>query len=357
MRVRRPFRLLLAAGVLGLLGSAAFAAIEEKSLLAPDGTLYAVRAGRASELGVSATGVRPDDNVLQWTLWRQDGYSAQGMIPGTAGPSIKRNLDLAFADDSLILLWKEGFSVVDVLHLGIFRPGQGQWTLADLLPNLGISRVYNPQMLLSRQSVHLLDADGRDLWRTRLILSVIWWEESHFAQARYAPIFLDEDWSPSDVQVYDLPATIGAGGPTSSEDVPAGAYMYPALRLEGPSGAILASFADLNAQKQYVVRISYPDDLGKPGPSNATWMRRRIPVVGVQEKGPLALEAPEPQEVSVSTLIGFKYNPTLVWRDSRTIRYTRFDGKNWSSVKSIALIGEMSYDKAMRLVEEMASKN
>src|ERR1700693_1395165 len=101
-------------------------------------------------------------------------------------------------------------------------------------------------MLLSHPVVHTLDADGKDVTTTQSVLSVIWWEESNISQARYAPIFFDEDSTASQVQVYDLPATICGGGPASGTKYPSTAYMYPSLQLEGIGGAILASFADLS---------------------------------------------------------------------------------------------------------------
>ena len=65
-----------------------------------------------------------------------------------------------------------------------------------------------------------------------------------------------------------------------------------------------------------------------------------------------------PETAQVSTLIGSSYNPTLYWRDDvSAVHYTRFDGKNWSDVRTIALSDSMSYDAALRLLEAMAARN
>ena len=291
----------LAAGTAFAVDAAAFQ--EQKSLLAPDGTLYSVRSGIASDLGLAGGGVSPDDFVVAWSARRQDGSVDKGLVPVTPGHSIKRNLDLAYDEPtgSLILLWKEDFTVLNVLRLGIFR--NGAWTLSNLLPNLGFAHAYNPQMLLSHPTVTIQDSNGNPVSQTRTILSVVWWEEAQYSQARYAPIFLDEVSDASDVQVYDLPALVGAGGPTSAGSHPATAFMYPSLQLEGIGGAILASFADLNADKQYVIRIKYPDNLGKPGPDNVTWQRRRIPVVGVASTEPITNDVPVLVD-SMKTVVG-----------------------------------------------------
>jgi hypothetical protein len=365
LMTRRALRSFLAVAAFALAAGTALASDgtasatyqEEKSLLAPDGTLYSVRSGYASDLGLSDGSVSPTDYVVVWNLRRQDGSVGQGVVPGTAGHSLKLNLQLAYDEPtgSLVLLWKEDFTVLTALRLGIFR--NGAWTLANLLPNLGFAHAFNPQMLLSHQTVNVQNADGSSVSNTRTILSVIWWEEAQYVQARYAPIFLDEVSDASDVQVYDLPTAVGGGGgPTPTGDWAQGAYMYPALQLDGIGGTILASFADLGSNKQYVLRVTFPSDLGKPGPDNATWQRRRIPVVGVVSGGPISDTVP-PAIDRVTTMIGASYRPTMVWRTDSAVGFSRFDGKAWSSAGTIPLDSSMTYDRALRLVQEMATRN
>ncbi|HEY6148701.1 MAG TPA: hypothetical protein VIZ69_13425, partial [Thermoanaerobaculia bacterium] len=180
-----------------------------------------------------------------------------------------------------------------------------------------------------------------------------------FAQARYAPIFLDEDTTADDVIAYDLPALVGPGGPTSYGSNPPGAYMYPSLKLEGPGGAILASFADLSSNHQYVARITYPTDLGTANASSKSWLRRHIPVVGVAFESRLPGFAPSTPQTKIATIIGPAYNPTLVWTQDQAVKYTHFDSTAaaWSEVRTILLTDEMPKDRAMALVQEMAIRN
>jgi hypothetical protein len=359
----RILRSLLFAAALGLLAGAAFAAdavaakpTEEKSLLAPDGTLYTVRSGHVSDLNVSDTGVLSTDNVIAWSSRKPDGSVGQGLVPDTVGQSLKRNLDLAYDEStgSLVLLFKEDLTVLNILRLGIFR--DGGWTMTNLLPNLGFAHAYNPQILLSHLAVTTQDADGNAVSQTRTILSVIWWEEAQYSQARYAPIFLDEVSDASGVDVYDLPVLLGgaAAAPTASH--PSSAYMYPSLQLEGIGGSILASFADLGSDRHYVIRIKYPDNLGKPGPDNVTWQRRRIPVVGVASEVPIPSDVPVLID-GVKTVIGASYRPTIVWNTDSAVGYTRFDGRKWSPAINIPLTDSMTCDRALRLVQEMATRN
>jgi hypothetical protein len=339
-----------------LLALAAPAAADEKSLLAADGTLYQVQSGPAADLGLAEGSIQPDDYVIEWTAQAQDGSVRLGIVPGTQNRNVKRNLDLAFdeASGSLLLLWKEELTAVSVLQIGVLR--DGAWKTSILLPNLGFSMAYNPQRRLSHITVRWTGDDGQTVSAERSILSVVWWEESQYAQARYAPIFLDENFDFANVAVYDLPVLAGGGGPTSYGDVPSGAYVFPSLHSDGPGGAILASFADLNKQKNVVVRITFPTDLGAPGDNNITWMRRHIPIVGVVGDSPLAPTAPI-RIASMGTALGSGYRPTYYWRDADRLLYTRFDGSAWNSVKVIQLNDTMSYERALSLVIGMASSN
>jgi hypothetical protein len=348
--------LAIAAGPLAASENAPSPTFEEKSILTPDGTLFAFRAGTATDLGLVGGSLTPSDKIIEWTSRSQDGKIESGIIPGTVNADIKHNLDLAYDEpsDSLVLLWNEELTVLNVLRLGIFR--NGAWTVGNLLPNLGMAHAYNPQMLLSHQTVKLQDANGNAVTKTRTLLSVIWWEEAQYAQARYAPIFLDDDQDASNVQVYDLPALVGNGGLTPTTGHSTGSYMFPSLQLEGMGGALLASFADLSVGRHLVIRVSFPNDLGRPGPDNATWMRRRIPVVGVASDNPIADDVPIFVS-DVKTLIGFAYRPTLAWNTGTAIGYTRFDGRAWSKTRTIPLSDSMTADKAMRLVQEMATRN
>jgi len=347
-------RFLLAAAAL-VAGLTAPLAAEEKTLLATDGTLYEVRAGLAVDLGVSE--VAPDDYLIEWTERKQDGSVRIGLVPGTASRNVKRNLDLAFDERtaSLLLLWKEELPPVSVLQLGVLR--DGEWKTSVLLPNVGFAKSFNPQMRLSHMTVRYATEDRGVILEDRSILSIVWWEESQYAQARYAPIFLDEDsLDASNVTVYDLPTLAGSGGETSYEDLPAGAYMFPSLHSDGPGGAILASFADLHSGKNVVVRITFPTDLGTPDSGSVTWMRRHIPIVGVVGESPIAPTAPV-RVASVGTSLGTGYRPTFHWREGDRLLYTRYDGREWASVKAIQLSETMSYERALSLVVSMATSN
>lgn len=351
MKIRRRFALLL---VLAISTGAASAEVQKRTLLSSDGTLYQVSTGLASELGLAD--LAPDDFAVVWSSLGQAGAQAGGVIPGAAGSSAKTSLDLSIDEPTgtIVVLWREESSLVNKIRLAFGKAGV--WTLADLLPTAGFPQAYNPQMLLTHQVVHTLDEEGGDVFTNRSVLSIIWWEEAGLAQARYASFFLDETIDPSQVAVYDLPVLVNDQGPTSLQDIPRGAYAYPSLQAEGPGGGVLASFAALSSSKHYVVRIGYPTELGKPAGDNITWLRRRIPVVGIASQGPIAA-MPSFEAASVRTVVGSSYKPTLHWREDGVLRYIRFDGVIWSEARTITLSDEMSYEKAVALVEGMAQRN
>jgi hypothetical protein len=352
----RWFRTLFAAAtLLAAVGPAR--ALEEKSLLATDGTLYTVRAGTADELGIVSADITASQYAMTWSAVRQDGTTSGAVIPGSVGISTKHNLDLAYDDPSasLVLLWKEEITVINVLHISILR--NGTWTSNDLLPNLGFAHAFNPQMLLTHYLVHLLDSNGNDQFQYKSLLSVVWWEEASLRQARYCPIFLDESVQQSDIVVYDLPTLIGSTGAASYDGVTSPVYFYPALRYEGPAGAVLASFVDLVSRQHFVVRVTFPTDLGHPNVNNPTYLRRREPIVGIAFRGGIGSPTPFESPESVTTFIGPNYNPTFSWQDGTSLYFMRYAGTAWSATSSIPLSDAMPYDKAIRLVEDMATKN
>jgi hypothetical protein len=335
-------------------------ALEEQSLLTPDGTLHVVRAGRAIDLGIEDASLTPESVLIDWTSSTQDGAVTTQIIPGTVSSQDKHGLQLGFDEQTstLLLVWTEDVSAFSHIRVGVLH--DGVWSNSPLLPNIGISRSYNPQMRLTHQTVSYLDENDARVTKTSSILSVIWWEEGLGLQARLATLFLDEQgFDPSNLAIYDLPALSGSTGATSYGDLPSGAYMFPALQPDGLSGAFVASYADIHGDRHRVVRISFPDDQGKPSePGELKWQRRHIPIVGVVSEGPIARKSPMVRDkASVGTTVGAGYRPTLYWRDGESLRYIRLEGADWSPIRSIAIDTTTTYEKALALVSGMGARN
>ncbi len=357
MRSTGSLRLLLAAAAFAALPGFCLAG-EEQSLLTSEGTLHVVRSGRAVDLGVQDAVFSPQDYAIEWTSRAQDGTLATAVIPGTDSLGAKLGLKLVFDEQTrtLLLLWTENISAYSQIRVGVFH--DGTWTNFGLLPTQGISAAYNPQMLVTHHTSTHLDEHDSPVTTTNSVLSIIWWEDAQYGQARYATLFLDENgFDPADLAIYDLPALLGGGGETPYGDVPSGAYLFPSLQADGLSGAILASFADLHDQRHRVVRISFPTDQGKPSdPGSINWKRRHIPILGVKAEGSLARMTPRLVD-RVDTSIGAVYRPTLYWREGSSLKFTRLDGGDWAPVRSIAIDDTMTYEKALALVVGMGQRN
>ncbi len=337
-------------------------AIEEQSLLTPDGTLHTVRAGKAADLGVTA--FSPESYVIDWASRAQDGTIQTTIVPGTMSFDKKRGLQLTYdeATSKLVLVWIEEISAFSHVRIGVLQ--DGQWTNSALQPMEGISRAYNPQVTLVHIPVTWLDDKDQPVTATSSILSVIWWEESVAVEARYATLFLDENASdPGSLFVYEMPALIGGSTQSSYDGEPSGAYLYPSLQVDGFSGAVLASFADLNDKLEKIVRIDFPRDRGKPSEyGNLTWKRRHEPIVSIQLTGPVARMTPilanhTDPDVPIGTSIGAGYRPTFYWLDGEALKFSRLDGPDWSPIRSIAIDDTMTYEKARDLVVTMGQRN
>jgi hypothetical protein len=362
--MRRALFSLLALAVLALLAPGAAFAADEQSLLTMGGTLHTITAGKAVDLGVGSQAKSPDDIVLEWTAVAGDGTVSSAIIPGTDSQAVKRGLQAAFDEQTqtLVLLWTEDSSGYTQVRVGVLR--QGAWTNSGLLPTQGISKAYNPQMVITHQPVYHLDSNDQQVWTSRSTLSIIWWEEAQIGQARLATLALDENqFDPSNLDVYDLPALVGSTGPVSYEGVPSGAYLFPTLQADGLGGGLVAAFADLHDQLEKIVQISFPQDQGKPSDSaNVSWKRRHIPIVGVAGEGGLAGMTPAYAlngwgDLTVGTSIGAGYRPTMYWHDGASLVYTHYDGTSWAPVRSIAIDDvTMTWDRATALVVGMGQR-
>ena len=238
------------------------------------------------------------------------------------------------------------------------------WTNSSLLPNLGISRAFNPQMRVTHQTVRYLDEQDAPVSKTSSILSIIWWEEAQYGQARLASLFLDENaFDPANLSIYDLPVLTGGGSGEMSDEIPSGAYLFPSLQADGLTGAFLISFADspTRGTRSCESRSRTTTETfraGKPQVEAAPHPDR-----GHRELRPIARSdaatAPgrDEAETPVGTSIGSGYGPTFHWRDGDLLKYSRLEGAEWAAVRSIAIDAVMTYEKALALVTGMGTRN
>ncbi|HTR02877.1 MAG TPA: hypothetical protein VMN82_06745 [Thermoanaerobaculia bacterium] len=356
-------RLVFAAALAFALAPEAARAYEEKSLLTSDGTLHVLRTGTAVDLGVTDAGISAQQTLVEWTARGQDGAVSMAILPDTLSYMNKRGLALSYDEETatLLALWTEDVAPFSQIHVAVLHGGA--WTNSMLLPSAGISRAYNPEMLITHRVATYLDENSQPVTKTSSILSIVWWEQATQQQARFAVLFLDEtNFDPTALTIYDMPTLVGSTGDSTSVGLTTGAYMYPSLQADGLSGSVLVAFADLRDQKFKVVRVDFPTDWGQPSdPNSVNWKRRHIPIVGVSTEGPVAHSTPDVADTrdGVRTTIGQGYRPTLSWADAdgSNLRYTRLNGSDWAPVRSIAIDSTTTADQAAALVSAMATRD
>jgi hypothetical protein len=355
---RRLFPLLLAA-VCGWALASAASAQEVRTLLTPAGTIYQVRTGLYSDLEPNGTQTDPNNYVILWSAQDQSGATNGGIVTGTEDPSPKASVDIAYdaPTNSLFVAWENSYGMVSGIRFAILR--NGVWTDAQLFPGVGVTFAYNPQLLITHQTVLATDDQGNAISYDRAILSVIWWEESNTLQARYAPIFIENGQIQlDDVRIYSLPELVGSAGASSPGPISSALYAHPELQQDGLSSDILATFTDLESQMLRTVRISFPNDLRNvpPDQKKTPQGRGHIIVVGRAGDSPIggvfAMGA-----LPVETIVGLNYKPTLTWQDNAAVYYMRFNGRVWESVNTIPLANGMTADRAFSLVRTMAMQN
>ena len=347
---------LLASLALAALPAAGFAA-EEHSLLTPDGTLHVVRAGRAVDLGVRRRGL-PTSYVIDWSSaqpgrQRSRPRSCRGPIraatsAASSSPSTSRPRRCSFSGPRRCL--------------GVL-PGPGRRAPRRKLDEFrrsfritGISGAYNPRMLLTHQTVSHLDDGNNVVTTTSSILSVIWWEDAQYGQARYATLFLDENgFDPASLAIYDLPAlTRRQAGETPYDDVPSGATSSRACRPTA-SRAPFSRASPISTPRS-TGSCASPSRTTRASPRtrrNMDWKRRHIPIVGIASDGPLARRCRRSRrEPPDEDAVGTTHRRRATGRrcaggTADALKYTRLEGADWAPVRSIALDDVMTYEKAL----------
>ena len=292
-----------------------------------------------------------------WSSVAQDGTAAGGVIPGTASTNPKTSLDLTLRRaDGLARRALEGRDLDSERAPPRDLQG-GAWTLADLLPNLGFAHAYNPQMLLTHQTVHTLDADGADVCVQPLDPLGHLVGRGGTSQARYAPIFLDEDRSVPGRASTTCPSSSAARGRPRSTGSPARRVRVPGaagrrdrrrdpreLRDRSPPTSSTSSASPTRTTS------ASPGDRQRHVAAAAHPGRRR------RERGPDRRGAFDGRGLGAHRR-RLELPADVDWRDDLALHYIRFDGIAWSEVRSIAYSPEIDYAKAVALVEEMARRN
>ncbi len=366
---RRPFASRLRAALVGLAvcglvaGSRAEAA---SAILAKDGTLYEVFETSYGQVisGASETDSATPVIALRTTV---PGQAPTVEIVGGSFNTLQKFGESLEYDDSTrtvfvvyTSLQVQGF-FADI-HVAMRR--DGSWAVGRFLPNPGQYFSVNPRLLVTRQTYRDFDVDGAVVTKSRSILSIVWWEESAYSQARYADVFIEDgDLKLDDVVAWNLNELAGAAGPTDNRDLPTSSYMYPAVQRDpAGDGGVLVSFADLATRTQRVLRLGFPDDYTKPADGSTTTTgrtpnSRTTPIGrgGAEFSMPMLIDLPF--TMPVGTLISPSGVPTYWWAKDGALNYLAGDSASLAKGPlTIPLRPDFQLDSALAAVRSMAEK-
>ena len=284
MKSRFSHRLASAlAGLVALvcLGPCANRAEASPAVLAKDGTLYEVFPASYGDVIPGANAVDANLRVLALRTTPPGGQPAVEVVGGTANEFYKLEPSIEFdeATQSVFIVYTRVRGFFSDVQITVRH--DGSWVDGSFLPNPGLYISMSPQLLVTRQTYTDADADGQPVTKSRTILSIVWWEESGAAQARYAAVFIEDgSIKLDDVTAWNLNELNGAAGPTDSSGLPLSSYAHPGLQRDaGTNGGVLVSFANLAARKQQVVRLAFPDNLPKLVPPDGLTASQRTSFV------------------------------------------------------------------------------
>ena len=344
------------------LGPCANRAEAASAVLAKDGTLYEVFPTSYGDVIPGANASDATLRVLALRTTPPGGQPAVEVVGGTANDFFKLEASIEFdeATQSVFIVYSRVRGFFSDVQVTIHRAGA--WVDGSFLPNPGLYISVSPQVLVTRQTYTDADADGQPLTKSRTILSIVWWEESGTAQARYAAVFIEDgSLRLDDVTAWNLNELNGAAGPTDNSGLPLSSYVHPGLQRDaGTNGGVLVSFANLAVRKEQVIRLAFPDNLPKlVPPDGLTPAQRKAFARGHTPIGRSFAETQLPTQIDLSfqtqvgTFISPAGVPTFYWSSDTGLSYLRGGS---STVVTIPFRPDFPVDRALAVVKDMSEK-
>lgn len=336
----------------------------ESALLTKSGTLYEAYPARYGDVVKGAAGsVDARIPVLALRTTLPDGKSSTEVVQGTLNNDEEGAQSVEFDETThtVFVVYTRFQGLMADVHVAIRR--NDSWVEQNIVPSVGLYLSVNPQLLVTRQRFIDFDgSNGNTITKWRSILSLVWWEESGRSQARYAAVFVEDGQLKLDnIVAYNLNQIAGASGSTDIQGLPLSSYQFPALQRDPSSnGGVLVSFANLSNLTQYVLRVTFPDDVTQLVPPGATvagpqaYARAHIPIGRTLGGG----RVPKQIDVngSVGTMISLSGVPTFYWTEGSNVKFLRGDSEENASPTRIGIRPDFSVDRAIMLLREMSTK-
>ena len=365
MRARGLSRV-LALGVAALLATAAVlapgAAEAATAVLSQAGTLYEVYPTTYGEIVPEAAGT-PDgkQNVLALRSTPSGGPASVELVEGTLDGDDKWSESIEYDESThaIFVAYTKSQGFYSDIHFAA-RTADRNWTQGGFLANAGLYFSMNPRLVVTRQQYVTLDEAGARVEKWRSILSIVWWEATSESQGRVAFVFLEDSTIRFDQTiVFNLNDLVGSRGPTHFQGLPFSAYTFPEVQRDPTTnGGFLVSFADLVAEKQVVLSITFPSDLTDLPPSadssRVAWARGHNPIGRTRFSGdiPVMVDTRGTLATAISPVSG---TPTFYWPEGTVLKVLRGDAVQTPPIQ-IPLRSDFSLDRAISTVRDMAEK-
>jgi hypothetical protein len=332
------------------------------AVLAKDGTLYEVFPAAYGDVIPGANATDATLRVLALRTTPPGGLPTVEVVGGTVNDFFKLEASIEFDDatQTVFIIYSRVRGFFSDVQVSIRR--DRTWIDGSFLPNPGLYISVSPQLLVTRQTYTDTDADGQPVTKSRSILSIVWWEESGSAQARYAAVFIEDgNLRLDDVTAWNLNELNGAAGPTDNSNLPLSSYVHPGVQRDpGTNGGVLVSFANLAVGKQQVIRLAFPDDLPKLVPPDGltsaqrtSFMRGHSPIGRSFTETLLPRQIDLPYQVQVGTIISPEGVPTFYWSSDTNLSYLRGGS---STIVTVPVRPDFPVDRALAVVKDMSEK-
>lgn len=336
-------RLVLAAMI--LLGAMSVAAQQNRDmLLTPDGTLHVIE----TQLPKEHPEVVTASNSFLVLTTRQGEEVTQRVVPGSLTQGIHTNAALAYDAESktLFVLWQHSITLMQSELVLTSIDENGNWSRTTTFANANYRRT-NLRIGVTRK-IEVTDEAGAKSSAPEVNVHAVWWENPGASESAHYAMLTIEKGNVSDIYVRALDSFI------DSKDKKADVAADPELNLdvlrqpvifESPAhDTVDVLFGNVTTNALYRLRL-------KPVLDG----RLRVPV-GVRDS---SIGAPNFRTTSTeSTRLGAleSGDRIVLYLDGKNaMSYVMYDGKEWSSVKSIAIDSTITNERVLSAIRQMLS--
>lgn len=244
--------LLLAALLTGF--AAAAPAAELPAVLGNEGEIYRVVHGTHAQLDPRAASSTADHPALALEVVHPDKKVTRTLVPGTEDDAVEQYpaLTLDKATNTVFLVWETQRAIHSGLNLTAFV--DGAWSDSFELSGDAFSFKSNPRMVATADSYLRLAADGSTVERTRVVLHLVWWDESGYGgRPLYTGLLVEDGRFVPHWEVFSLTDLLPPAGELG--DGPLGLYGNPQVYAGGDGRSAVVAFGDRGGSRIATVEV------------------------------------------------------------------------------------------------------